>query len=297
MGSGIVTPLLIAHQNTTGQTRFLQTNSNLQLNGILIDVKATVKENGFTSWDFLKKIFLDVTMRSGFGNGTSIPMCNGLSLYDAMAFSDVVSGVSMESAEQLGFEVGETVRISGYLPIGFYKMDARDALEVQLQSSELPIQDFDVVVSSVYEGVSEPKILGYQTSTPTGADQPYKNVLALYYVGTDTIAQGQASITDMIGTKQVTIEDAIALTNATGRLEFFTRIGQLYADEFEISQDLSFRLPNGITGDVLVVQEFFFPEILESTVLIVDSNESAILEQVKQNEPDKYKYLKLTGRA
>ena len=297
MGSGIVTPLLIAHQNTTGQTRFLETNSNLQLNGILIDIKATVKEDGFTSWDFLKKVFLDVTMRSGFGNGTSIPMCNGLSLYDAIAFSDVVSGVSMESAEQLGFEVGETVRISGYLPIGFYKMDARDALEVQLQSSELPIQDFDIVISSVYEGVTEPKILGYQTSNPTGADQPYKNVLALYYVGTDTIAQGQASITDMIGTKQVTIEDAIALTNATGRLEFFTRIGQLYADEFGISQDLSFRLPNGITGDVLVVQEFFFPEILESTVLIVDSNESAILEQIKQNEPEKYKYLKLTGRA
>lgn len=297
MGSGIVTPLLIAHQGTTGQTRFLQTNSNLQLNGILIDVKATVKQGGFTSWDFLKKIFLDVTMRSGFGNGTSIPMCNGLSLYDAIAFSDVISGVSMESSEQLGFEVGDIIRVSGYLPIGFYKMDSRDALEVQLQSSELPVQEFDVVISSVFEGVSVPKILGYQSSTPTGADQPYKNVLALYYVGDDNITTGQASITDMLGTKQVTIEDAIALTNATGRLEFFTRIGQIYADEFEISQDLSFRLPNGISGDVLVVQEFFFPEILESTVLIVDSNENAILEQIRQNEPEKYKYLRLTGRA
>lgn len=294
MSSGIVTPLLVAEQKTTGQSRFLQTNSNLELNGILIDVQAEVKTGGFTSWDFLKKIFLDVTMRSGFGNGTSIPMCSGLSLYDAIAFSDVLSGVSMESTT---FTVGKKIRVSGYLPIGFYKMDARDALEVQLQSSELPIQDFNVTISSVYEGVTIPKILGYQSSKPTGADQPYKNVLALYYVGDDTVVQGQASITDMLGTKQINIEDAIALTNATGRLEFFTRIGQIYADEFEISQDLSFRLPNRVSGDVLVVQEFFFSEVLESTVLIVDSNKNAILEQIKQNDPDKYRYLKLTGRA
>lgn len=294
MSSGIVTPLLIAHQNTTGQTRFLQTNSNLELNGILIDVQAEVTSNGFTSWDFLKKIFLDVTMRSGFGNGTSIPMCSGLSLYDAIAFSDVLSGVSMESTD---FTVGEKIRVSGYLPIGFYKMDSRDALEVQLQSSELPSQDFNVTISSVYEGITVPKILGYQSSKPTGADQPYKNVLALYYVGDDNIVQGQASITDMLGTDQVSIEDAIALTNATGRLEFFTRIGQIYADEYEVSQDLSFRLPNNITGDVLVVQEFFLPEILENTVLIVDSNQNAILEQIKQNDPEKYRYLQLTGRA
>lgn len=294
MSSGIVTPLLIAHQNTSGQIRFLQTNSNLELNGILIDVQAEVKSNGFTSWDFLKKIFLDVTMRSGFGNGTSIPMCSGLSLYDAIAFSDVLSGVSMESTD---FSVGKKIRVSGYLPIGFYKMDSRDALEVQLQSSELPSQDFNVTISSVYEGITVPKILGYQTSKPTGADQPYKNVLALYYVGDDNIVQGQASITDMLGTDQVSIEDAIALTNATGRLEFFTRIGQIYADEYGISQDLSFRLPNNISGDVLVVQEFFFPEILENTVLIVDSNQNAILEQTKQNDPEKYRYLQLTGRA
>lgn len=294
MGSGITSPLLVGQQGTIGQTRFLQTNSNLSLNGILIDVKVDVVERGFTSWDFLKKVFIDVTMRSGTGNGTSIPICSGLSLYDAIAFSDVISGVSMESTT---FEVGKTVRVSGYLPVGFYKMDSRDALEVQIQSAELPEQAFDFVISSVFEGVSIPKILGYQSSKPTGADQPYKNVLALYYVGTDTEVVGQATITDMGGTKQVNIEDAIALTNATGRLEFFTRIGQIYADEYEISQDLSFRLPSNITGDVLVVQEFFFPEILENTAETVDSQEQAILKEIELNEPDKYLYLKMTGRA
>lgn len=298
MGSGICTPLLVGHQDTSGQVRFIQTNSNLSLNGILIDIVATVKENGFTSWDFLKDVFLDVTMRSGFGNGTSIPLCSGLSLYDAIAFSDVISGVSMESYEQTdGFEVGKKIRVSGYLPIGFYKMDSRDALEVQVQSAQLPSQDFDFVISSVFEGVSVPRVLGYQTSKPTGADQPYKNVLSLYYIGTDTLTTGTASITDMEGTKTVSLEDAIALTNATGRLEFFTRIGQIYADEYEVSQDLSFRMPQNVTGDVLVCQEFFFPEILENTVLNVDSQEKAILEEIKNNDPDKFKYLSLVGRA
>lgn len=295
--ASLVTPLLTETLGTTGKTRFVATNTNLKVNGCLLDCSFTVPETYTSKWDFLKSVYLDVVLRLGAENGGAVTLIRGCSLYTLLSYSDYKAGVSMKGTN---FTQGEVARISAYLPFGFFAMGSRDALEVALNvgdSSVIPSTGVKIAISSVYRNSELNNFKVYTESAPTGADQPYKNVLELYYIGEEVVNQN-INITDQQGAKTVNIEDCIAYSNSVGAFEFFTRMGMFYNEEFGISQDLSFRVPNTDSkAKVLVVQYAFYPSMLVSNAGEMSAERNSLIAKIRENDSEKYDYLVAIGRA
>lgn len=292
--NGTITSLLNAVVGkTSAQNRFTQTSANLAVNGFLFDVKFTVPENYTGKWDFLKDYFINITKRIGSGNGGAVALLSNVSLYDILSYSDFIAGVSMVSTS---FQSGEEVRVSGYADTGYFAMTSRDALEVTLNigdKTNMPNTEVVVETSAVFEKVQATEYKCYSSLKATGADQPYKNVLSVFYIGDGVNAD--VVVTDEIGVKAVNINSAIAMSNAEGRFEFFTKFGEVYKDQFGLSQDISMRVPNTANPSVLVVTYAFYPEETVNSLDDSIAQRNALIEKIKNNEPDKYLYLKTIG--
>lgn len=292
--NGVITTILNGQLERNGLSRFTQTNANLMVNGLLVDLRFTVPISYTDKWNFTKYLYLNLTKRIGSGDGGSVALLNNVRVYDLLSYSDSVAGVSMMSTT---FTEGEEVRISGYFDLGFFAMESRDALEISLNVSDnsmLPANSVKFEVSSVFDRVQVPVYKVYQSAKPTGADQPYKNVLGLYYIG-----EGQNntfSVTDQIGNKNVNIDSAIALSNARGQFEFFTDFGEVYKDTFDVSQDLSFRCPTEKEDvSILVVQYAFYPNETLKSLNDVVATRNSLLEKIRNSDELKSEYLEELG--
>lgn len=294
----MITNILNGTLSRTGQTRHFETGANLTVQKFLFDVRFTVPESYTGKWDFLKEVLINSTLRLGADNGGAIPLVADVPLYDLLEYSDFKQGVSMESTV---FEAGKEVRISGTLPIGYFRMSSRDALEMSLQvvdSSVLPSVNVEFVISSVYlNGDELAHLLVYKSAKPTGADMPYKNVLEMYYTGEKTVNK-QVSIVDQIGACPVNIEDAIARSNADGNFEFFHRFGNIYTEPYGVSQDLSVRCPiDDDNATILIVQYAFNSALLENNASDMVAEKASLMAKIKSSDPEKYNYLQLLGIA
>lgn len=277
-------------------TRFTQTVTSLKVNGILVDVSFKVPQSYTGKWDFLKNLYLNVTLRLGASTeGGAVALISDVSLFSLLNLSDYLAGVSLSSTT---FTAGETVRMSGYLTNGFFAMGDRDALEFSLtcaDASSLPSENVNVTVSACYDHVEQTNFIVYKESVPTGADQPYNNVLNLYYIGSSV--NKNISVVDHLGNKTVNIADAIAYSNARGRFEFFTDFGQFYSDEFGVSQNVSMRVPVVAGSKVLCQQYAFYPLMLAKNDDELTAERDALISKIQQNDSDKYKYLSMLGIA
>ena len=293
MNCNITTVLNGVIQNGGTQNRYTSTSANLSVNGLLADFSFTVP-NGYTNkWDFLKDVFVTVTKRIGSGNGGAVALLSNVSMYDLMSYSDYVAGVSMEGTD---FTAGNDVRISGYLELGYFAMTSRDALEVTLNVSDrtnFPSADVNFELSTCFDKVEVTRYLCYQSASPTGADQPYKNVLQIAYIGTGQNAD--FVVNDQIGNKSVNINSAIAQSNARGRFEFFTNFGMVYEEQFGLSQDLSMRCPTTNSPSLFIVTYAFYPEETVDALKEAEATRESLIESIKNNDPDKYKYLMTLG--
>lgn len=296
MASSLISPLLVGQMTRTGQNRFTSTSASLSQNGILIDVSFEVPAGYKDRWEFLRDLYLTVSYRMGIGNGTAISLISSCSVYALLGYSDFVAGVSMQSTT---FAEGKTARISGYIETGYFEMRSNDALEVSLVwgGTEKPEFPVNFAISNVYKKSMLSWLKTYQSSSPTGADQPYKNVLGVYYDSEDPVST-DAVITDQITTQNINVQSAIALSNATGRFEFFTNFGELYSEPFEISQDVSIRVPtNNSRAELLIVGLAFYPELLASNASVTDASRSALLQEIQSSDSEKYNYLNAMGLA
>lgn len=296
MASSLISPLLITQVTPSGQSRYTQTSTALSSNRILFDVSFTVPESYTGKWDFLKEIFITHSLRIGSGNGTAASLISDCSLHALLSLSDFEAGVSMQSTS---FVAGETARISGSVNLGFFEMGSRDALETTIVCSARPSFPVDISISNVYENAMRSYLITYASCSPTGADQPYKNVLAIYY-DSETPPNADAVIKDQITSQSVNIPSAIALSNAQGRFEFFTNFGKLYSDPFGLSQDVTMKVPvnsspNADKAQILVQGYAFYPELLASNADTVDSSRSELVSKIRATDSEKFQYLQALG--
>lgn len=290
----ITTPIFDHVLTPSGTTRFISNAANLKCNAILLDVDFTVPASYTGSWDFLKSVYVTVALRLGSGNGSAVNLISGVSLYSLIEYSDFTAGVSMLTTD---FKAGEKARISGAIPLGFFSMGARDSLDVVVnlgEPSALPA-DVHLTVSNVYEKASAVMLYTYQSAKPSGSDQPYTNILAVYYSGSKTVNKNVV-IRDQLGTQNTNIEDAIALSNAEGRFEFFTRFGRLYQEPFDISQDISINCPaDDDKAEILLVGYHFDTSLLMSNAEELSANRANLVALIKKNDEEKYSYLSARG--
>lgn len=296
--NSLSTPVNVGAFTKNGSLRFNQTNSNLKMNGFCFDVKWIVQPdsagvvNQTKSWDFLRKMNVNIALRIGSGVGTQISLVSNVPLYDLLMYSDYVAGVSMRSTD---FVEGEEARISGYIDLGFVGMGSRDALDVSVSLTEAWNMDtaLNYAVNVIFKKSCSTLCYTYSECKPTGADSPYTNVIGLYYCGDNVENHESAVVRDDEGTKSINIEDAIAYSNAIGNFEFFTRFGCIYEDTFGISQDVSFRVPpvQNSLASILVKRIEFMPELYEANKDDSRAELASLLEKVKVKDANKYKYL------
>ena len=299
--ASLVTNVLNGTLTSSGQTRFFETGANLKVEKFLMDFSFDVPatpEGGTAyagKWDFLKKILCTVTLRLGTDNGGAIPLVSDVPIYDLLELSDYKAGVSTRSTV---FTPETRVRISGVIPFGFFSMDSRDALEVSLQVTDASAIPADVafVLSTVYEeGDQLSYLMSYKSAKPTGADQPYKNILEAYYTGEQTVNK-QISVQDQEGAKPILVEDAIALSNAEGNFEFFTRFGRFYVDPFGVSQDLTIRVPTDDTNaTLLLVQYVFNTALLQNNAVDTGASKNALFAKIRSSDKEKYSFMQMLG--
>lgn len=294
MANSLCTPVLTGIASPTSQARFTNTNSSLDVNGFLVDIWFTVPEDYAGKWDFLNDWYLNISYRVGTGNGTQLALVSNVSLYDLLSYSDYIAGVSMSGTD---FTAGKEARISGFIDAGFFKMGSRDALDVSLSLASLPTITTGVnfAVSAVFNRVQGNVLYTYSSAKPTGSDSPFTNVLEIYYVGNDQRLNDNAVIRDQIGTKTVNVEDAIALSNAVGRFEFFTRFGQIWSDTYGLSQDISMRVPNTVGGSIFIKRMEFNVDLLVNNADETLAEREALVATIRATDSSKYEYLRQLG--
>lgn len=279
----------------TQKTRFIANTNNLKVNGILFDIKFDVPTDYDGKWEFLHQFYVTIALRLGTGNGSAVNLISSCSLHQLLAYSDYIAGVSMNSTD---FVPGQTARISGAIPVGFFAMGARDSLDAIVNvadASVIPSSGVSISIGSIYQASTQGIIQTYQSARPTGAMQNYTNVLALYYDGEQAVNK-EVNIIDQLGSQNVNIEDAVALSNAQGRFEFFTRFGRLYQDPFDLSQNLSFKCPtDDANSEILIVGYHFDTQLLISNANESEASRQNLVAQIKEQDNDKYSYLQARG--
>ena len=124
---------------------------------------------------------------------------------------------------------------------------------------------------------------------------PYKNVLSAYYIGNKTVNK-QIAIQTQLGAKPVNIEDAIALANAVGRFEQFTRFAEVFRDVYGLSEDITLRVPTDDADATLLIKQCVFnPAMLASTESTSGAEKASLIAQIRENDSEKYKYLSAAG--
>lgn len=285
-------------QRGSSKTRFISNTNNLKVNGALFDVSFVngSGDNVTKDWSFLKNVFVTISLRLGTGNGSAVNLISSCSLYQLLAYSDYIAGVSMQSTD---FAEDSTIRISGCIPIGYFAMGSRDSLDAIVNISnvdELPFNGFNLSIGSVYQSELPSTVMTYQSTKPTGAMQNYTNVVSLFYDG-DEVVNKEVNIIDQLGNNQnINIEDAIALSNAQGRFEFFTRFGRLFQDPFDLSQNLSFKCPtDNPEAEILIVGYHFDDGLLISNATESEANRNNLVASIKEHDSAKYDYLVSRG--
>lgn len=283
------------------KTRFIANTNNLKVNGILFDLSFVVPATPAGGqpysgkWDFLKDIYVTVALRLGSGNGSAVNLISSCSLYQLLAYSDYIAGVSMASTQ---FTPEQKVRISGAIPVGYFNMGAKDSLDVIVNlgnPSSIPAA-VSVSIGSIYQAEMASTIMTYQSAKPTGSMQNYTNVLSLFYDGEEIVNKEVVIIGQNDDQSNVNIEDAIALSNAQGRFEFFTRFGRLYQDSFDLSQNLAFKCPtDDENAEVLIVGYYFDDALLIANANETTANRNALIAKIKESDPVKYNYLVARG--
>ena len=66
--NGVITTILNGQLERNGLSRFTQTNANLMVNGLLVDLRFTVPTSYTDKWDFTKYLYLNLTKRIGSGD-------------------------------------------------------------------------------------------------------------------------------------------------------------------------------------------------------------------------------------
>lgn len=310
--ASIITSLLNGSlSKNDSQNRYIETNANLKSGAFLFDFSFVVPDDYSNKWNFLRDVYVNIVLRLGTTNGGAVPLVSDVPVYDLLNLSDYEAGCSMRSTD---FTAGEQARISGLIDNGFFIMSANDALEVSLtvaDKTSFPSSAVNFQISSVYTRDELQHFVIYKDSKPTGADMPYKNVVAVYYTGTDVKVEDgvikpapeggyvnkNCSIQDMLGAKPVNIEDAIAYSNAAGNFEFFTRFGLLYKDPYDFSQDITIRCPTDDPKATLLIKQYaFYPELLSENTADSNSEKISLLTKIRNSDPEKYSYLELLGR-
>lgn len=303
------TPLLTAQLKKGGQLQFTQNSANLKVNGIMVGITLTVPQGvtsaGTVSWDFLKNIALNVSLRKGTGIGGSTAIISNVSLNALMHYSDVVGGVALSSTDFASAAAGSTFEMSGYLPVGFFGMSANDALETYVNvigdlpesadASPVPFL-IDLQVSAIYVASAPNSVKTYQQTKPNGSDQPYTNVLEAFYIGKKS--NKVITLTDQLGSQNVAISSAMDFSNATGRVEFYSDIAQFYSDPFGLSQDMHFNCPEDtITTDaeLLIVGYDFSPELAVDNSQQQNAQRENLVTLIRTKSPEKFKYLAVRG--
>ena len=160
-------------------------------------------------------------------------------------------------------------------------------MEVTLNISDrtqFPSANVNFEICSCFHTVTATKYKCYQSNSATGADQPYKNVLEVCYVGNgvnaDFVVNQQVG-----GTQNTNINSAIAETNATGSFEFFTNFAKVYVEPFGLSQDVSLRCPNTNNPSLLIVTLAFYPEETVNGVNNAVAERNSLISLIKTNDP------------
>ena len=108
--SSLIQTSLAGVINKTSSNRFVQTSTNLSVNGCLVDFNFTVPAAYTNKWDFLKDCYLSVLLRLGTDNGGSVNLISDVPVYDLVEYSDYLAGVSLSGTD---FTEGKIARISG----------------------------------------------------------------------------------------------------------------------------------------------------------------------------------------
>lgn len=284
-----------------GQNRFSETVANLKVNDILFDCEVNLTANditaGVTAWDFLKGFNVNLALRLGSSNGSAINLIHNVNLYQILEYSDFKAGVSMNSTD---FTTAGVKRISGLLPIGFFAMGERDAIGTDIDvdtTVTMPENGVSFTISAVYKETKATLLRTYQSSTPTGADQPYTNVVEVFYDSPTVVTKSAGIKGKTVGSQSINLEDAIALSNAEGNFEFFQRFGQIFVDPFDLGRNLSINVPptSNNDGECLIVCYAFYPELLLQNDTEQTAERNNVVANIKAEDGTKAKYLKLLG--
>lgn len=285
----------------TGSLRAMESQQNTKVNGLLLDITFTPTDEYMNGDKFAvyKKIFVDLNLRSGGGNGSSGSnelLIDSVSLYQLLQYSDMVAGVSVKATAADEMKAGSPFRISGYVDLGFFPLGERDSLDIELYCSEQMPFDVNINASTVFQRDSLALLRKYQTSKPTGSDQSYQNIIGIY-VDTDKILNKSITIRDMTNDMTATnIEDAIALTNACANFEVFTRFGEVWADPYGVSQNITMKVPtDNEDTEILLVGYVFNTQFLASSAGNFVANKELLLTKIRNEGGTKVDYLTAMG--
>lgn len=292
--------------SSAGLRRTFQ-QQNTKVNGILFDISFTPTAEYMSGDKFaiLRDIFFDLNLRQGGaagGVGGSDLLIDSISLYQILEYSDYIAGVSMSATPMTA---GAKWRVSGYLPIGFFGLGARDSLDLEIYLDHvIPAGiSVDLVVSTVFLRDQLSLIRRYTTAKPTGSDQSYTDVIGIYF-DCDTETKKSITVRDEVNDNSVVaIEDAIAYSNSTGRFELFTRFGEVYSDVYGVGQNVTVKCPKIETAggeedksaELLIVSYVYDTAFLKASAGAFDASSELLYTKIRDAGGEKAAYLSALG--
>ena len=292
--------MIIAEFSANTSARKIASQQNVKVNGILFDCEFT-PTSAYLSGDkfaFYKSITVDLVLRRGGSNaGQNHLVIDSVSLYQLLNLSDYLAGVSVKATASDEMVADSPFRISGYIDLGFFSMETTDTLDIELYTNTNLTVGGTVRVSSVYVRDQLAVLKKYSSALPTGSDQSYNNVLAIYGDSTNKM-NGTVTVRDEVGgSLSVNIEDAIALSNAVGNFEVFTRFGELYSDPYGVGQNVTTKSPVEANSDfeLLIVGFIYDLDMLGNSASTWEANKSLLFTKIINQGGDKLDYLRALG--
>ncbi|MCR5288878.1 MAG: hypothetical protein K6E51_02670 [Treponema sp.] len=297
--SQMLSTLLTGKFRADSERQFVGTSTTIKFNGFLFQLEFTqpddYKEEQLVQ--ILKAIQFNHAIRFGTSNGGNLAVISNLNARAVFLKGDELAGMSVKSVK---VRAGRVTKLCAYLPIGYFSLGSRDALESQIQFigayPENITSGITFKVSGVYKHEAVSVLTVYQLCKATGGDQPYKNVTEIDFIG-DSKSRPNVTITDDIGSQSVDIDDAIALSNATQRFETFTEFGELYKDPYNMGQNVTFNCPAVASddADLLVVGLAYYPDLLSQQAQETTAQKQSLLSKIAVNDQQKYQYLDALG--
>lgn len=294
-----INPIIVHQFTPTSALRAIESQQNTKVNGILFDI-TFIPDTAYMSEDkfkVYKNLFVDLVLRrGGVGAGQNHLLIDSVSLYQLLQYSDYKAGVSVKATASDEMIANTPFRISGYVDLGYFALDVTDSLDIELYCSESPSVNVDVKVSTVYTKEQLSFLKKYAWSLPTGSDQSFNNVLSVY-IDTASTLNKTISIRDEVGgNSTVSPEDSIALSNAIGNFEVFTRFGEVYTDPFGIGQNITLKVPTDNDDlEILVVGLIYDVSLLGISADTWSANRDLLLTKVVNQGGEKLDYLRAMG--